>query len=143
LADDVVHIGSTSVPNLDAKPILDIVAAVPDACPIDDIVAHLTASGEYSYDGDRREDGGLLFVRGVGPIRSVHLHIVGASSEAWCLYLRFHNLLLADSAARQRYQSVKRLLAHQFSHDREGYTSAKGQIIGELLAGPGGLPPAR
>ena len=45
LAVAVVHVGSTAVPGLEAKPILDIVAAVDDRMPIDDVVAHLCAGG--------------------------------------------------------------------------------------------------
>jgi GrpB-like predicted nucleotidyltransferase (UPF0157 family) len=143
LASDVVHVGSTSVPDLDAKPILDLVAAVPDASTIDEIVASLTGIGGYTYEGDRRDDGGLLFVRGAGNVRTVHVHIVGASSEAWRQYLRFHDLLLADRSARKRYQSAKRLLADQFPRNRERYTTAKSQVIGDLLASRPVPPPAR
>jgi GrpB-like predicted nucleotidyltransferase (UPF0157 family) len=133
LAVDVVHVGSTSVPGLDAKPILDIAASVPDACAIDQIVERLAGSGPYDYDGDRREDGGLLFVRGSGEVRTVHVHIVGSSSAAWQLYLRFHDLLVADAEAREHYASAKHSLADRFPSDRVSYTSAKGEVITELL----------
>jgi GrpB-like predicted nucleotidyltransferase (UPF0157 family) len=133
LAMEVVHVGSTSVPGLDAKPILDIAAAVPDACPIDEIIERLAGSGPYTYDGDRREDGGLLFVRGSGEVRTVHVHVVGSTSAAWQLYLRFHDLLLADAGARAHYASAKRSLADQFPSDRVSYTNAKGAVITELL----------
>ena len=135
LAVDVVHVGSTSVPGLDAKPILDIAATVPDASAIDEIIERLAGSGVYAYDGNRHDDGGLLFVRGSGDIRTVHVHIVGASSAAWQLYLRFHQILLADADARERYASAKRELASKFPGDRVSYTNAKGAVIAELLGG--------
>jgi GrpB-like predicted nucleotidyltransferase (UPF0157 family) len=133
-AIEVVHVGSTSVPGLDAKPILDIAASVPDACPIDDIIERLAGSGPYAYDGDRREDGGLLFVRGSGEVRTVHVHVVGSGSAAWQLYLRFHDLLLADAGARAHYASAKHSLADRFPGDRVSYTHAKGAVITELLS---------
>jgi GrpB-like predicted nucleotidyltransferase (UPF0157 family) len=141
IAIDVVHVGSTSVPGLEAKPILDIVAAVEDVAQIDDVIACL--SEEYTYDGDKREDGGLLFLRSIGPLRTVHLHVVGSTSRAWRMYLRFHDLLLADAAARERYQATKRSLASQFPHDRLSYTNGKASVIAELLAKRKDGPPAR
>ena len=127
------------MPGLEAKPILDIVAAVDDQVTIDDVVTRLCADGTYTYDGDRREDGGLLFVRGDGAVRSVHVHVVGKSSRAWLSYLQFHALLLDDAAARERYQSAKRELARTFADDRQGYTTAKSAVVEELLAN--GCPP--
>jgi GrpB-like predicted nucleotidyltransferase (UPF0157 family) len=143
LAHEVVHVGSTSIPGLDAKPILDIVAAVDDSLSIDEVVARLTSTGEYAYDGDKREDGGLLFVRGSGTVRTVHVHVVGSSSEAWGLYRRFHDLLLTDTAARDCYQTEKRLLAAHFPKDRLGYTNAKSAVIRTMLGAQVDVPPSR
>jgi GrpB-like predicted nucleotidyltransferase (UPF0157 family) len=130
----VVHVGSTSVPELQAKPILDIVAAVPDQMPIDEVVARLGSEGDYSYEEDMGDEGGgLFFVRGEGDMRTVHVHVVARSGRAWGNYLRFRARLVDDPEARQRYESVKRVLAERFAHDRAGYTMAKGAIIEELL----------
>jgi GrpB-like predicted nucleotidyltransferase (UPF0157 family) len=137
VAVQVTHAGSTAVPGIDAKPILDIVAAVGDRVPIDDVVAGLCATGDYTYEGDQGDDGGLLFVRGTGTFRTVHVHVVGTGSQAWLDYRRFHALLVNDAGARQRYQSVKRELAQQFPGDRPAYTRAKGAVIRELLADEG------
>lgn len=134
MTHDVVHVGSTSVPDLDAKPILDIVAAVNDDAQIDDIIAAMTSTGEYTYEGDHHEDGGLLFVRGSGELRSVHVHVVGISSLAWQQYLRFHDLLLTNADARKRYAAEKHRLAEQFPADRDSYTNGKDAIIKSLLA---------
>jgi len=140
LTPEVVHVGSTAVPGMEAKPILDIAVAVGDRVRIDDVVARLCAGGTYSYDGDRRDDGGLLFVRGEGTFRTVHVHVVGASSQAWDDYRRFHRLLVNDAAARDRYQSAKRELARRFPLERERYTEAKSAVVEELLASEGESP---
>ena len=130
----VAHVGSTSVPDLEAKPILDIVAAVRDRTPIDEVVARLGSAGDYVYEADMGEhDGGLLFVRGEGDVRTVHVHVVGCNSGAWDDYLRFRAHLVDDPEARRRYELVKRVLAERFARDRPGYTLAKGAIIEELL----------
>jgi GrpB-like predicted nucleotidyltransferase (UPF0157 family) len=137
LAVEVMHAGSTAVPGIAAKPILDIVATVGDSVPIDDVVGRLCATGIYCYEGDQGDDGGLLLVRGTGELRTVHLHVVGTGSRAWVDYRRFHALLVNDSAARLRYESVKRALAQRYPHDRRTYTLAKGTVIRELLADAG------
>jgi GrpB-like predicted nucleotidyltransferase (UPF0157 family) len=137
LAVQVIHAGSTAVPGIDAKPILDIAAAVGDRVLIDEVVAALCATGAYAYEGDQGTDGGLLFVRGTGEFRTVHVHVVGTGSQAWLDYRRFHALLVRDAAARHRYESVKRELARQFPHDRRAYTRAKSTVIQELLAAEG------
>jgi GrpB-like predicted nucleotidyltransferase (UPF0157 family) len=136
LAVDVMHAGSTAVRGIAAKPILDIVAVVADDVPIDQVVGRLGATGVYGYEGDQGEDGGLLLVRGTGELRTVHVHVVGAGSQAWVDYRRFHSLLVADAAARERYESVKRELAQQHPHDRRAYTQAKGAVIRALLHAP-------
>ena len=133
-AHDVVHVGSTSVPGMEAKPILDIAAAVDDDTAVDDIVARLCAGAEYAYEGDKRGQGGLLFVRGHAGFRTAHVHVVGIGSPEWRSYLRFRRLLLDDPAARARYQSAKRVLARRYAHDRVGYTQAKSAVVEQLLA---------
>jgi GrpB-like predicted nucleotidyltransferase (UPF0157 family) len=134
LAVEVIHVGSTAVPDIDAKPILDIVATVGDTVPIDNVVGHLCATGAYGYEGDQGDDGGLLLVRGTGELRTVHVHVVGQGSQAWVDYRRFHALLVNDAAARHRYEDVKRALALLYPHDRRAYTQAKSTVIRELLA---------
>ena len=138
LAIDVIHAGSTAVPGMAAKPILDIVAAVGDGEPIDEVVGRLGATGIYGYEGDQGDDGGLLLVRGTGELRTVHVHVVGVGSRAWVDYRRFHSLLVADEVARERYESVKRELADQYPRDRRAYTQAKGAVIRALLEAPPG-----
>ncbi len=133
LAIDVMHAGSTAVPGMAAKPILDIVAVVGDSAQIDEVVGRLCATGAYGYEGDRGDDGGLLFVRGTGELRTVHVHVVGKGSRAWVDYRRFHTLLVDDDAARQRYEAVKRDLAQRYPHDRRAYTQAKSTVIRQLL----------
>jgi GrpB-like predicted nucleotidyltransferase (UPF0157 family) len=143
LARSVAHVGSTAVPGLEAKPILDIAVATDGRAPSEDVVERLCAGGEYTYQGDNREDGGLLFVRGHGTFRTAHVHVVADGSPAWSDYLRFRALLMDDPAARDRYQFEKRRLAQRFSQDRPGYTRAKSAVVEELLGSDRGPPAAR
>jgi GrpB-like predicted nucleotidyltransferase (UPF0157 family) len=143
LAIDVMHVGSTAVPGIAAKPILDIVATTGDSVTIDEVVGRLCATGTYSYEGDQGDDGGLLLVRGSGELRTVHVHVVGAGSQARAEYRRFLDILLNDWVARERYESVKRQLAQRYPHDRRAYTRAKSAVIRELLDASGPSAGAR
>jgi GrpB-like predicted nucleotidyltransferase (UPF0157 family) len=140
LCVDIRHIGSTAVPDLDAKPILDLAASVVEAVAVEEIVRRLTAEGDYSYEADMGTEGGLLFVRGEGTVRTVHLHVVRDGSGEWEHYIRFHDLLLSDPEVRARYQREKHHLAEAFSQDRIAYTSAKHPVIENLLD-EGSVPP--
>ena len=67
----------------------------------------------------------------------MHVHVVGAGSQAWVDYRRFHALLVTDDAARERYEAVKRELARRYPRDRRAYTKAKGTVIRSLLDASG------
>lgn len=135
LAADVQHVGSTAVPGLPAKPILDIAIAIRTLDFIPDIVERLTGIG-YIYRGDGGNDGGHLFVREPEPdIRTVHVHVVESSDSQWRDYLAFREILREDLNVRKRYAEVKLDLAKRFPNDRKSYTSAKDEFIQGVLSG--------
>jgi GrpB-like predicted nucleotidyltransferase (UPF0157 family) len=129
----VEHVGSTSVPGLAAKPILDVVIAVaPDA---DELVVHdpLVDLG-YRYEGDKGADGGLLFVWEDRPgHRTAHVHVVRHGDTTWQLYLAFRTRLRADPALRDAYAAYKRDLAARHADDRAAYTAAKAAFIADAI----------
>lgn len=125
------HVGSTSVPGLVAKPIIDIALEIPAgaATPI----APLVAAG-YLDRGDKGADGGHLF--GLEPepgIRTEHLHVVRAGDGLLAIYLRFRDRLRADPDARRRYAELKRRLAAELGDQRERYTDSKADFIRAML----------
>ena len=133
LVADVQHVGSTAVPDLPAKPILDIAVAIRTTDPIPDIVERLTGIG-YIYRGDGGDDGGHLFVRESEPdIRTVHVHVVELNGTQWRNYLLFRKMLLEDASVRKRYAAIKNNFAKQFPDDRKLYTSAKDGFIRGIL----------
>ena len=133
LVADVQHVGSTAVPDLPAKPILDIAVAIRTVDLIPDIVERLTGIG-YIYRGDGGDDGGHLFVRESEPdIRTVHVHVVERSGTQWKNYLLFRKMLREDANVRKRYAAMKNNLARQFPNDRKLYTSAKDGFIRGVL----------
>lgn len=132
---DIQHVGSTAVPDLPAKPILDIAMSIRALDLIPAIVDRLTEIG-YIYRGDRAGDGGHVFVRGSDPdIRTVHVHVVLECDSQWKDYLAFRKVLREDPDVRRRYAGIKQALAKRFPDDRKSYTSSKGEFIRRVLRG--------
>ena len=131
---DIQHVGSTAIPGLSAKPIIDIAAALPPAADVAAIRASLCELG-YIDRGDAGGDGGHLFVRDRTPgVRTHHLHLVGADDPQWRNYVRFRDRLRSDPRACAEYGSLKASLSRQFANDRRAYTAAKVEFIRSILA---------
>ena len=133
LVVDIQHVGSTAVPDLPAKPILDIAIAIRTLDIIPDIVERLTEIG-YIYRGDGGDEGGHLFDKEPEPdIRTAHVHVVESSDTQWKNYLLFLKTLREDPNVRKRYADVKQVLAKQFPNDRKSYSLAKDEFIERVL----------
>jgi GrpB-like predicted nucleotidyltransferase (UPF0157 family) len=133
LLADVQHVGSTAMPGLPAKPILDIAAAVLTFDAMPEIVPRLARIG-YLYRGDHRDDGGHLFVAGPSPdIRTIHLHVVEHGGSQWRNYLGFRDLLCRQPAIREEYAELKKRLASLYADDRESYAASKAGFIRDIL----------
>jgi len=127
------HIGSTSVPELAAKPVIDIQVSVTDFEPFDPLREAIEVHGyRFSPHNDdlRKRFFALDTPEGV---RSVNLHvrIEGEFSQRAALLFRDH--LRAEPYARERYESTKRELATQEWEDVDTYADAKGDTVWQLL----------
>jgi GrpB-like predicted nucleotidyltransferase (UPF0157 family) len=127
------HVGSTAIPGLEAKPIIDILAGVEDlessrACfePL--------ARLEYVYAPYRSEEM-HWFCKPRPGRRTHHLHLVPIGSRRYVEELAFRDLLRAEPNVAGAYLALKRELTKRFRDDREGYTDAKAGFIREALAG--------
>jgi GrpB-like predicted nucleotidyltransferase (UPF0157 family) len=131
----IEHIGSTAVPGLDAKPIIDIQLAVESVDEAQRLaVAPLEAIG-YTYWAFRSHGEHLVLVRGLPPNgpRTHHLHIVSVESADWeCVLFRDYLRAHPDEAAR--YTALKRDLAVRFRADREAYTAGKTEFVQRITA---------
>ena len=131
---DIQHVGSTAVPGLAAKPIIDIAVAVASPADIQRCRPLLVALG-YIDRGDRGRHGGYLLVRECAPeVRTHHLHVVAFDGPQWANYLRVRGSLRADVALRAEYAALKQKLQERFASDRQGYTEAKDAFIHRVLA---------
>ncbi|MCD5316420.1 GrpB family protein [Kineosporia babensis] len=119
----VDHVGSTSVPGLTAKPIIDIDVSVSD---VEDETAYLPALEAAGYQLRVREPGHRL-VR--TPDRSVHVHICTAGSEWERSHLLFRDWLRSDQSDRDAYAALKQQLAKRDWPDMNAYTDAKTSLI--------------
>jgi GrpB-like predicted nucleotidyltransferase (UPF0157 family) len=136
------HIGSTAVPGLAAKAIIDLMAHVDD---LDAPIAVLVDQGGYQYPeaynaslADRR-----WLCRPSAEHRTHHLHLVADLAELE-RHLLFRDRLRADPVLSAEYAALKRDLATRLALDREAYTVAKGSFVTRVLSGtPITLPPGR
>lgn len=136
-SDRVEHVGSTSVPELVAKPIVDIVVGADTQEDIDSLAGKIAELG-YIDRGSGEGSNGRLLVRESAPdVRIIHLHIVVFRSEHWRHYVVFRDALRSDPGLRRRYALLKSSLAEQFRTDRKSYTSAKQSFIVEALVARG------
>lgn len=128
------HVGSTSIPGLAAKPILDILGVYPgDAPGIDRYVAILERMG-YAHRGEQGIPGREFFRRG-NP-RAYHLHLARDGSTPAREHLVFRDRLRAEPALRDEYARLKGELASRFPADRESYIEGKGPFVRRVLTLP-------
>jgi GrpB-like predicted nucleotidyltransferase (UPF0157 family) len=144
LAIEIDHVGSTAVPGLAAKDVIDLQATVLNLSPADAIVAPLIADG-FLWRRETRDDPAKpgyppaphhwekLFFREPAGARRVHLHIrkLGGAGARTTLLLR--DFLRADEASRADYDALKRALAAAIPNDRETYTDLKTPWISTVL----------
>lgn len=127
----IEHIGSTSVPNLTAKPIIDIMVGLEDLALF--TKAHEILLEKLGYEV-RGECGipGRIFCR-KGMPRTHHVHIVQEGSMIWNHHLIFRDYLRNHTEAAQAYEKLKQSLAQQFAHDRSRYTEGKNDFITMII----------
>jgi GrpB-like predicted nucleotidyltransferase (UPF0157 family) len=129
---EIHHIGSTAVPGMPAKPVIDLMALVQD---LDAPIAALTEQGGYQYPEafnatltHRR-----WLCRPAAAHRTHHLHLVDEPTEL-ARHLRFRDRLRASDALGGEYARLKRRLAERFGDDREAYSAAKSAFIERVEA---------
>ena len=131
LAGPIEHIGSTAVPGLTAKPVIDIMAGVRDLESSVDARVPLAAL-HYMYF-PYRPDVMHWFCKPSPGRRTHHLHLVPVKSALWTERLIFRDYLRSSSATAAEYAALKVALAVQHQFDREAYTDAKGAFVRAVL----------
>jgi len=130
----IEHVGSTSVPGLGAKPIIDILAAVRHLSDADDCIEPLRSIG-YTYVPEYEESiPERRYFHGGPPEDHRHLHMVEGTSDFWRRHMLFRDYLRAHTEVARHYETLKKDLAARYGADREGYTDAKTSFIESALA---------
>ncbi|WP_134727819.1 GrpB family protein [Amycolatopsis nivea] len=132
LAQRVEHVGSTAVPGLAAKPIIDLAVVIATRNDLPAVVASFLTIG-YRHRGDLGIPGREAFTR---PPDSPphHLYVCAADNENLARVLAFRDFLRTHPSTAQAYATLKRSLAHRFLTDRAAYTSAKTAFIDDVVA---------
>jgi GrpB-like predicted nucleotidyltransferase (UPF0157 family) len=125
------HVGSTAVPGLVAKPVLDILAGYPPGASPGPYVAALVDAG-YVHRGEQGIPGREFFRR--GDPRSCHVHLAVQHGRFWREHLAFRDALRDRPAVRAAYGALKLELAGRFARDREAYTDGKGAFVRQVVA---------
>ncbi len=126
------HVGSTAVPGLAAKPIVDILVGV-EGLDVSRACFEPLAGLDYLYAPYRSEEM-HWFCKPHPSSRTHHLHLVPSESDRFADELVFRDRLRADPNTARAYANLKRELAIRFRDDREAYTEAKTEFIGTVLA---------
>ncbi|MBP3284682.1 MAG: YfcE family phosphodiesterase [Clostridia bacterium] len=135
LGDEVVqieHIGSTSMPGIVSKPIIDIVVAVKDLGKIGEIEKILTEKG-YIYKGPISAiDDRYQFLVGNSIKRDYHIYFTELNSEVWYKFVLYRDYMLSHPEELKQYEMLKMKLAKLYPNDRRNYLKHKQVYINEI-----------
>jgi GrpB-like predicted nucleotidyltransferase (UPF0157 family) len=132
----IEHVGSTAVPGLAAKPVIDIMAPVESLEASRGALAVLEDVG-YQY-APYRVDVMHWFCKPGFSLRTHHLHLVPYGSPLWTERILFRDLLRSNAVVAREYAELKHRLAEAHRFDREAYTEAKGPFIARVLRNEAG-----
>lgn len=132
VAVTIEHVGSTSVPGLAAKPIIDIDIVVASDDDVPQAIELLRPLG-YEHEGDLGVTGREAFAVPPGAYQH-HLYVVTVGGRELKRHVAFRDRLRRDSQARREYEALKRRLAAQPGVDRSNYSQLKSDFIEKVLA---------
>ncbi len=127
---DIQHVGSTSVPGMRAKPILDIAIAVEEFEAATVCVEPLIGLG-YTYRGENGIPRRHYFQKGEPCTH--HVHMVEAPSEEWSKLILFRDHLRSNRSVAEEYGRLKTALVDSLARDRKAYLAAKAEFITEAI----------
>jgi GrpB-like predicted nucleotidyltransferase (UPF0157 family) len=134
LGDQVLaieHIGSTAVPGLDAKPIIDIAIGIRDFDEGFDLIPLMADLG-YNFRGEVGVPRRHFFI--LGRPRTHHAHMIELEGKGWEERIGFRDFLRSHPDKAKEYADLKRSLADQFPKDIASYSNGKGAFIDSILA---------
>lgn len=127
---DIHHIGSTAIPGIKAKPVIDILAEVKDIEAVDQYNHEMEELG-YEVMGEYGIPKRRFFRKG-GNKRTHHIHIFQAGNEEIERHINFKEYLITHPDKRREYSKLKEKLANKYTYDVESYTNGKSDFIKEI-----------
>ena len=131
------HVGSTAVPGLRAKPVVDIAAPVVSLASAEAAIPALQADGWLFWPEDPNRSYRLWFLRPTPAARTHHLYLMQHDSAELRRLVLFRDALRDDAVLRHAYTSLKDRLADQHRTDRDAYTDAKSAFVQSVLEAAG------
>lgn len=128
----IEHVGSTAIPGIPSKPIIDIAVGISNFNYIEEITLALV-NGGYIYLSNRGESTRRIFVKSNENIRTHHIHVEEYGKNNWTNHVVFRNKLLESSKLRDEYSALKIDLAKKYPNDRDKYTLEKATFIQKVL----------
>ena len=129
--DSLEHIGSTAVPGMLAKPVVDLMLGVPTYPPLDALVSRLEILGYQDMGEAGVPERRYLRLRGQ---QAFNLHIMARDGGHWSRNLRLRDYLRRDEGARARYAAAKQSAVAAGRTRLLGYSDAKRAVLAELLS---------
>lgn len=143
LAGEIQHIGSTAVPGLRSKPIVDILAPVQSLVASRAAVSILHKDGWLFWPDDPNQDYRLWFLRPNPTARTHHLQVIQHDHPSLRALIAFRDVLRRDANVREAYTALKTDLASKHEGDRNAYTNAKTEFVHAMLRAEGVRPSSR
>lgn len=128
---EIRHIGSTAIPGIYAKPILDMMVGLGEIADVHRCEAPLAAL-DYSYEGEQAIPGWHFFRKKTGDLTTHHLHVVEWNGSYWRNHILFHEYLLQHHEVAEAYERLKLVLAKKHADNREAYTQDKTDFVNKV-----------
>jgi GrpB-like predicted nucleotidyltransferase (UPF0157 family) len=127
----IEHMGSTAVPGLAAKPIIDLLVGVRNLAEARSRCIEPLETLGYTYMPEYEPwlPGELFFRKGSSGPWTHHVHIMELSNPRWDAFLSFRDYLRANPDVASSYGNLKKALAAKFKDDIAGYRNAKGDFV--------------
>jgi GrpB-like predicted nucleotidyltransferase (UPF0157 family) len=129
---DIQHIGSTSIPGMAAKPLIDIDVIMPTAADVIDACPLMEAAG-YEPRGNRYDADIFAFMRRTATPRQ-RIYLCPEGHDTHHRRILFRDYLRTHPQAASDYQALKLKLAEDFEYDGDGYTAAKAAFVNDIVA---------
>ena len=128
--EDIQHVGSTSIPGMPAKPILDIAIAVKDFEEARVCIKPLCDRG-YTFKGENGIPRRHYFLKGEPCTH--HIHMLEKDSEEWEKLILFRDYLRSNQKTAEEYKKLKRNLSERHREDRKVYQAAKTDFVAAVI----------